>query len=439
MKSIVIASNKSDGGKTTITLGIMRALIKRGFKVQVYKVGPDYIDPAFHKHITERACRNLDIHLMGENGVRASYSRGRGDFGVVEGVMGLYDGKGITSEGSTAAVAKLLNLPIILVISPQAQSTTVCAEINGLLAFEKVNITGVIFNNVSESYYELLKKAVEKHCSPRLKVFGYVPNEEKLKLKSRHLGLVQRSEVENLDDKIEKCSELLERHVDMDALMNAFSETYIFKDFFHLENVGLKTAIARDEAFSFYYEENIELFKELGQVKFFSPMRDEKLPEGINFLYIGGGYPEVFKEKLSSNLSMLESIKNSLNNGLKAYAECGGLMYLMEKIEDKNMVGFFEGKAEMTKTLQNFGYGKIEVTEKNSLLSRGIKINCHEFHKSYVDSPERKVCVVKKESYEGDNKTWQCGYARGNTLAGYPHIHFFGNLELLKNMVKGDR
>ena len=200
MKSIVISSNSSGGGKTTLTLGIMRSIIKRGYQVQGYKVGPDYIDPAFHKHVTTKASRNLDLFLMGEAGVKASYSRGTGDYGVVEGVMGLYDGKGITSEYSTAHLAKTLNLPIILVITPKAQSVTLCAEINGIVDFEKANIVGVILNNIGASYYELLKAAIEKNCSPDLKVFGYLPNSEELKLKSRHLGLVQSSEVEDLDN-----------------------------------------------------------------------------------------------------------------------------------------------------------------------------------------------------------------------------------------------
>ena len=435
MKSIVIASNKSGGGKTTITLGIMRALIKRGFKVQGYKIGPDYIDPAFHKHITRTASRNLDLHLMGEAGVKASYSRGNGDFGVVEGVMGLYDGKGISTEGSTAAVAKVLNLPIILIISPKAQSITLCAEINGLLAFEKTNVVGVILNNVNESYYKLLKAAIEKHCSSKIKVFGYVPKEESLKLKSRHLGLVQSSEVEDLDNKIEKCSELIEKYVNMKELMEVFNETESFEDGFHLKNIGLKTAVAKDEAFNFYYEENIELLKELGEVKFFSPLRDETLPEGINYIYIGGGYPEVFKEKLSSNVTMLNSIKKHLKNGLRAYAECGGLMYLMEEIEGKKMVGFFKGKAEMTKRLQNFGYAEIEIAKDNRILPKGMKISCHEFHKSLIKSEEKKVYLVKKETYEGEIKTWKCGYVKGNALGAYAHIHFFSNLEFLKSMV----
>lgn len=345
MKSIVISSDSSGGGKTTVTLGIMKALIKRGYKVQGYKVGPDYIDPAFHKSITGTASRNLDLYLMGENGVKASFSRGRGDLGIVEGVMGLYDGKGIDSEYSTANVARVLDLPVVLVISPKSQSTTLCAEINGIVNFESINICGIIFNNIGESYYKLLKAAVEKNCN--LKVFGYIPADERLSLKSRHLGLVQSSEVEDLNEKIELCSELILKNVNLEILLKYFKEGPDFRDEYHLKNRNIRTAVPYDKAFSFYYKENIELLEEAGEIVFFSPLKDKSLPENIDFLYIGGGYPEVFVKELSRNRSMMESINKKLKSGLACYAECGGLMYLMGGIEDAeekrvlNTVGFF--------------------------------------------------------------------------------------------------
>ena len=222
MKSIVIASNCSGGGKTTVTLGIMKALKNRGFKVQGYKVGPDYIDSAFHTKITGSDSRNLDLYLMGDAGVKASFSRGEGDLGVVEGVMGLYDGKGIDTSNSTYHVSKVLDLPIILVLSPKAQVATLCAEINGIMNFKDANIKGVILNNITESYYNLLKASINENCN--LKVLGYLPSDERLGLKSRHLGLIQSSEVEDLEEKIEICAELLEKHLDMDLLLDTFKD-----------------------------------------------------------------------------------------------------------------------------------------------------------------------------------------------------------------------
>lgn len=440
MKSIVISSNSSGGGKTTITLGIMKALMKKGFDVQGYKVGPDYIDPAFHSYITRKPSRNLDLFLMGEEGVKAAFSRGKGDIGIVEGVMGLYDGKGIDSKYSTAHVARVLNLPILLVITPKAQSATLCAEINGILNFEKVNAAGIIFNNISESYYNLLKAAVEKNCN--IKVFGYVPKDERLSLKSRHLGLVQSSEVEDLNEKIDLCSDLILKYVNLQELLTCLKETENYEDNYHLINRGKKISIAYDKAFSFYYTENIELLKELGEVTFFSPIKDKKVPEHTEFLYLGGGYPEVFIKELSENKSMLSSIKELLEKGISCYAECGGLMYLtdgiqvMDNSEYFKTVGFLNGKAYMTKKLQNFGYAELEIKEKNSLIDIGTKVNCHEFHKSYVDLKENKICTVTKEVYDGSLKKWQCGYSKMNTMGAYGHVHFFGNLDMLKQLVK---
>lgn len=446
MKSIVIASNSSGGGKTTVTLGIMKAFKNRGFEIQGYKVGPDYIDSAFHTKITGKDSRNLDLYLMGEAGVKASFSRGCGELGVVEGVMGLYDGKGIDASYSTYHVSKVLDLPIILVLSPKAQVATLCAEINGIVNFKDANIKGIILNNITENYYKLLKAAIKENCN--LKVLGYLPKDERLSLKSRHLGLIQSSEIEDLDEKIEICAELLEKHLDMDLLLEQFKESEKYVDDFHVENKGKRIAVAYDKAFSFYYKENLELLEEMGQVIYFSPIKDKKLPSNIDFLYIGGGYPEVFIKELSENTTMIESIKKALDNGLHCYAECGGLMYLTlgerpegEKLQGEeetshNTVGFFKGYYTLTKKLQNFGYAEIKVDVENNILPQNMSINCHEFHKSFVDLSEEKMFKLSKEGYDGNEKNWQCGYVKKNTIAVYGHVHFWGNLQWFKEIFK---
>ena len=427
MKTMIISSNCSGGGKTTVTLGLMKALKNRGYDIQGYKVGPDYIDPGFHTAITGNVSRNLDLHLMGEEGVKASFSRGKGDLAVVEGVMGLYDGKGLTEECSTYSISKVLDdAPIILVITPKAQSITLCAELNGIKAFKEANIAGVILNCISEGYYNLLKPAIEMHCN--LKVFGYIPKDEKLNLESRHLGLVQSIEVSNLNDKIDYLAKLIEGNINLTEIIESFKVISKYADNYHLENKNKKIAIAYDEAFRFYYKENIELLEEAGEVIYFSPLKDSKLPENIDFLYLGGGYPEVFKEELSKNTSMLKSIKDALDDGLDCYAECGGLMYLTENIDDINMVGFLKGNSEMTKRLNRFGYATVSVED--------IRINCHEFHKSKVNLSEDPIYDVTKNSYTGEEIKWKCGYKKNNTLAGYPHVHFFGNLEFIKKLLK---
>lgn len=436
MKSLIISSNCSGGGKTTFTLGLMKALKNRGYDIQGYKVGPDYIDAGFHGEVIGKASRNLDLHLMGEEGVRASFSRGTGEIGVIEGVMGLYDGIGITEEGSTYEVSKVLdNTPIILVITPKAQVATLCAEINGLKDFRDANIVGVVINSVGEKYYELLKAAIELNCN--VKVLGYIPKEERIKLESRHLGLIQSIEVDNLIEKIEICANLIEEHVDLDLIIDNLKEIPKYEDKFHLKNKGIKTAVAYDEAFRFYYKENLELLEEIGEVIYFSPLHDTELPKDIDFLYLGGGYPEVFKEKLEENISMRKSIKLALDNGLKCYAECGGLMYLTEKISGKDMVGFFSGYSEMTNKLMRFGYSKLVMKDEES--KKQIKVNCHEFHKSDVKLAEDTVYTVEKESWSGESLSWTCGYKKKNTLAGYPHVHFIGNLDFLKVLLGYDK
>lgn len=427
MKTLIISSNCSGGGKTTFTLGLMKALKNRSYDVQGYKVGPDYIDTGFHTEITGKVSRNLDLHLMGEEGVKASFSRGKGDLAVIEGVMGLYDGKGLDESCSTYSVSKVLNnSPILLVITPKAQSVTLCAEINGIKNFKNANIVGVVLNCISAGFYKLLKPAIEIHCG--LKVFGYIPKDDELKLESRHLGLVQSVEVGNLNKKIDYLSEIIEKHIDLDGIIESFKEVKSFEDNYHLSKSNKRIAVAFDEAFRFYYKENLELLEEAGEVIYFSPLRDKKIPEDIDFLYLGGGYPEVFKETLSKNTEMLNSIKEALDNGLKCYAECGGLMYLTGNIDNVNMVGFLNGNSEMTKSLNRFGYA--------TLLFKNIEINCHEFHKSKVNLNEETMYDVIKTSYTGEKINWRCGYKKNNTLAGYPHVHFFGNLEFIKELLK---
>ena len=495
MKSIIIASNSSGGGKTTFTLGLMKALKNRNLDVQGYKVGPDYIDPAFHKEVTKKSSRNLDSFLMGEEGVIRNYLEGKGDVGIIEGVMGLYDGIGIEDKASTYEISKLLgNMPIILVLSPKGQSGSICAEVEGFKNYRNANIVGVVLNSVSEKYYKLLKYAIEENCN--VKVLGYLPKEEKISLSSRHLGLVQSMEILNLEEKLNICGKLIEEYVDLDVIIDKMYEfkgeikvitdalnSHVVKiqsnavnsKFNELEvqnelkghvktNEGekksLRMGVALDKAFSFYYKDNLEFLENLGEVIYFSPIKDEALPENLDFLYIGGGYPEVFKEELENNYSMRSSIKKALEEGLKCYAECGGLMYLTKSIDGAEMVGFFNGNSGMTKMLQNFGYCKVKVNKKYFNKSLGLslnsynknmdntqenskktmqeeyfEINAHEFHKSQVNLEDNKVYEVEKTQYDGEIIKWQCGYIKGNTLAGYAHINFLGNIELIKSLI----
>ena len=442
MKSVIIASNHSGGGKTTFTLGLMNLLKKRGFDVQGYKVGPDYIDTAFHKRITKKGSRNLDVHLMSEDGVRYNYLKGNGEFGIIEGVMGLYDGMGSSLKASTYDISRILgNMPIILVLSPKGISLTLCAEINGLKNFKNANIQGILLNNVSEKYYKLLKYEIEENC--KIKVLGFMPKDESISLKSRHLGLVQSSEIDDLNEKINNISNLIEKYVDMEALLSIMqeynsdisrmeAEIIKFAEEVKSNKPNMKIGVAYDKAFSFYYENNLEILKTVGDIVYFSPMEDERLPENLDFLYIGGGYPEIFKEVLSKNISMRNSIKQYLEAGLRCYAECGGLMYLTQAIDETEMTGFFNGKSFMTKRLNNFGYCIIKIMDGSC---ENISINAHEFHKSYVEINRKTIYEVYKEQYDGNVIRWKCGYKKKNTLAGYAHVNFLNNIDFLKKLL----
>lgn len=434
MKSIIISSNCSGGGKSTFTLALMKVLIDRKYDVQGYKVGPDYIDTAFHTHVCKKSSRNLDLFMMGEDGVKSSYSKGEGDIGIIEGVMGLYDGLGYDSKYSTYHLSKVLNLPIILLITPKAQSNTLCAELMGLLNYENPNIKGVVLNNISESFYKLLKKLIEKNTP--LKVFGYLPKEEEIVLKSRHLGLIQSSEIEDLDKKINVSSKILEEHVEIEEIINCLEEITKYPiENIQVEDKFLKIGYALDKAFSFYYKDNLELLEEMGELIPFSPLKDKKLPEDIDLLYIGGGYPEIFEKELSFNKDLLSDIKNKLENGLPAYAECGGLMYLTKGSDTNNLVGFFDGRYKMTDKLMNFGYAKLQVLKENHIFPKGLEINCQEFHKSYVQLKEQTIFSLSKNYYE-EEKKWQCGYMKKNVIASYAHIHFYGNIEFFNSLIK---
>ena len=432
MKSVVIASNSSGGGKTTFTIGLMNLLKRKGYDIAGYKVGPDYIDGAFHEKITGKPSRNLDFFLQGEDGLKAVYSRNNEDIGVVEGVMGVYDGIGTTLEASTAHVSKILGLPIILVISPKASSLTFIAELKGIIDFSDCDFAGIVLNNISKSYYVFLKQLIEEIL--HMKVLGYLPKDDRIILGSRHLGLVQSQEVTDLQDKIDVVSNLIEENIDVNSILELMKETDKFKDDYHLKSLGLRIGIAKDVAFSFYYKENIELLEEAGEVIYFSPLKDEKVPDDLDFIYLGGGYPEIFSKELSQNISFISSLRNELEKGTPCYAECGGLMYLMKSIDNVNMVGFFDGETYMTKTLNNFGYNHIDISE-NQLIKRNLSINSHEFHKSKIECSNKTVYKLSKKTFNGGLKEWTCGYIKNNTLGAYGHVHFFSNLDFIKEII----
>ncbi|MDF2523148.1 MAG: hypothetical protein K0R31_789, partial [Clostridiales bacterium] len=396
---IVIAGTNSGCGKTTVTAGIMSALVNRGLQVQAFKVGPDYIDPMFHTFVTGRYSRNLDSWMLKEDVLSHLFVKNSqdADISVVEGVMGFYDGFGGHSTiGSTSHVSIIINAPVILVVNGEGTSLSLAALVKGFKEFDKdVEIRGIIINNIkSQGGYQLLKEIVEETTG--IPVVGYLLKNDSFSLTSRHLGLIPSGEIEGLKDRMEVLSKEIEKTIDLEQLINIANESVEFEnkslDFFYSQldygEQKPRIAVAWDKAFNFYYQDNLDLLENLGaKLEFFSPLKDSKLPDNIDGLYFGGGYPEVYAKDLEENALMRQEIKKAIEHGIPAYAECGGLMYLSESLQDKegntfNMAGCIPGESKMTSSLQRFGYIEVELKGNNVLTEKPNKVRAHEFHYS---------------------------------------------------------
>ena len=449
MKKFLIAGTSSGVGKTTLTLGVMQALKKRGMKVQPYKVGPDYIDTAYHSKVTGNKSRNLDSYMLEDEKVKYLFERAmkEKDIAVVEGVMGLYDGKGTTIDNcSSSAMAKLLKLPVILVIDARAMAASSAAMVLGYKMIDpEVNIVGVIANNVkTKSHFKLVKESVEHYCN--IPVIGYLPPNEAWRLPSRHLGLVPSSELDALEEMFEKLGEAIEQTIDIDKLLELCEAEEVTSSFEKVieplkQKVKGTMAVAYDEAFNFYYEDNLELLRDLGiKLVYFSPLRDKVLPD-CDWIYIGGGFPEVFAKELEANEKMRESLYKAHKKQIPIYAECGGLMYLGSYLVDEegkrySMVGILEGESKMTSGLKRFGYCYGEALEDTILSKKGESLRGHEFHHSEFYSKELAAYRMRKNKEDDDDKTWLGGYSKGNTLASYLHIHFYSHLDAVERFLK---
>lgn len=447
---LVIAGTQSGVGKTTVSMGLMAALSNK-MKVQPFKVGPDYIDPAYHTFITNKKSRNLDGWMLNEESLRYLFRKNAAtaQVSVIEGVMGLYDGAEVkNSIGSTAHVAKTLNAPVILVIDGSGMSASSAAMVLGYKSLDTdLDLAGVIVNRVSgEGHYRLIKEAIEYKTN--VKVYGYLPKDNGFELPSRHLGLVPSVEIEGLKKKIEKLARLIEETVEVDELVRLAEnwEKRVLSGQFEIERIACKKsipiAVAYDKAFNFYYWDNLELLEEMGaELKFFSPMKDKHIPKEACGMIFGGGFPEVFAEELAGNKQIKQEIKEALAKRLPYYGECGGLMYLLEEIEDfegkkHEMVGYFPGKCQMTSRLQRFGYAQLSLKDDCIFGKKGKTIKVHEFHRSLVKGNELPTAYhLKKERAGRIIKEWECGYQKDNGIAGYPHLHLYSNIEFAHNFM----
>jgi cobyrinic acid a,c-diamide synthase len=427
---IVIAGTNSGCGKTTVTCAILQALVNRQLKVGAFKCGPDYIDPMFHSQIIGAKSANLDLFFFPENTLKYLLAKNGGDreISIIEGVMGFYDGMGLTTtRASTYELARITRSPVVLVIGAKGASLSVLAGIQGFLNFSPDNrIWGVILNESTAKTYEVLAAEIRKRFAGKVRPLGFLPPLPQCRLESRHLGLVTAAEVENLREKLQMLAKQAEQSIDLDGLLElARGAPPVSCETVKLPRYRetVRIAVARDKAFCFYYEDSLEALAEMGaELVPFSPLRDPVLPPCIHGLYLGGGYPELYARELSENRSMLASVRRALEQGLPCIAECGGFMYLTEAIGDCPMVGFLPGRSYDTGRLTRFGYVRLTAKEDTMLCQAGEEICGHEFHHWDTDYPGSSFVA-----YKDSGQSWDCVFATKHLYAGYPHFHFYAN------------
>lgn len=460
-KGVVVGGTHSGSGKTTVTLGLLAALKKRGVSLAPFKVGPDFIDPGHHRQITGKQSRNLDGWMLSESENRKIFTKGiaDADMAVVEGVMGLFDGyDGRSEAGSTAQMSKWLNLEILLVVNARSMARSAAAVVFGFTQFDPgCRFCGVVFNNVASSrHMNYLRQAVESTTS--LPVLGGLPKNADLQIPGRHLGLVTAEDHAFTKEREASLAKFIEENLDLDALIDRLPDI-IVEDVGSAENEKkadggrklfsvpgnnkVRIGVARDNAFCFYYPDNFELLEKFGaRIVFFSPVHDRTVPEGLDGLYLGGGYPELHADRLSKNISMRKSILKICRDGMPVYAECGGFMYLCEKLIIKeggiyDMVGCFPFTSRMKSRLAALGYRKIRLSYKTPLGEKGLAARGHEFHYSCMEkihSTEKVSRVYEATDRSGADRDCP-GYLVNQCLGSYVHLHFGSCPAMAENFV----
>jgi cobyrinic acid a,c-diamide synthase len=444
---LVVAATGSGRGKTSLAVGLLTALSRRGYRVAAFKAGPDFLDPMHHRAATGRPCHNLDAWMLSEEAVLALYARhaATADVAVVEGVMGLFDGfSGASDAGSTARLAKILGLPVLLVADARAMGRSAAALVKGFAEFDPdLEFLGVVFNQVGgESHREILAQAMQS--VPDMPVLGYLPRDAALAMPSRHLGLCAPDETADQSAVYAALADAVESRLDVTRLL----ENLPLVELPDPEpgpppKVRVRLGVARDAAFGFYYEENLRLLRAAGaEIAPFSPLDDAALPPDLDGLYLGGGYPELFAARLAGNEAMRRAVREFCGYGRPVYAECGGFMYLMRGLADASgavfpMAGVFPLTAAMGPRFAALGYREA-VTSADSLLGpAGTTARGHEFHYSrLVPAPDdapghapglRTIYALSGRAGRLDGPE---GYALGNVLGSYVHLHFGSNPDL---------
>ncbi|MFI3226075.1 MAG: cobyrinate a,c-diamide synthase [Clostridia bacterium] len=431
---VLIAGTNSGCGKTTVTCAILSALVARKMNVSSFKCGPDYIDPMFHGKIIGVPSSNLDAFFFDNNTLKYLLAQNSKDISVIEGVMGFYDGMSINStKSSSYDIAKITNTPVILTVNCRGLAYSILPMIEGFAKHKKdYNFAGVILNNITKSTYQSVKPLIE---NAGIKVLGYLPKlPENLVIESRHLGLVTANEIQNIKEKLVELGEFAEQTIDIDKIIecaNSAKNISYSPISYAKTDDNLTIAVAYDNAFCFYYKDNLKLFEKLGvKIAYFSPINDKKLPD-CDGLYLGGGYPELYLQKLSDNQTMLKSIYEFLQKGMPCIAECGGFMYLNNEIDGHKMVGFLDGLCENTKKLSRFGYATFNANCDNLLCKIRENFKGHEFH--YYDCTQNgSDFLATKEN----GKQWNAAIANENLYAGFPHINFYSNIKIAENFIK---
>jgi len=471
---VLIAGDRSSAGKTTVCIGLLGTLRARGLEVQAFKVGLDYIDPGFHTLVSGRPSRNLDGFLMPPEVVKEIFVRGceGADIAVIEGVRGLYEGLNYSDDvGSTAQIAKILHCPVILVIDAGSITRSVAALVNGYKSFDpEVQLSGVILNNIgSERHGEKAELAVEKYSG--VKVIGKIPRKSDLGISMRHLGLITATECKSrwndFNSVLSEINKSVEDNVDIKVLLTMAKSASRIKepdlkvfiekrDMDKSKEKKVRIAVAFDEAFNFYYQDTLDLLAlEGAELLYFSPIRDKKLPKGVDAVYIGGGFPEIYGEELSSNTQMLDAVKDFYDGYGVIYAECGGLMYLMEQLEYTPLQGLPGRKTELhrggsfdmcgvIKGLVRFGEKRVvnyvegEFQKDCILGKKGSRFKGHEFHHSEIILKENVDFAYKMLRGEGI-KDGRDGIISKNCLASFAHLHAASYTEFAENFVRSAR
>ena len=447
-RGLVVAAPASGMGKTTVAVGLMAALTSRGEVVQPFKVGPDFIDAGLHRLATGRPSYNLDGWMVPEKGVKGLFSRAMGGAtsAIVEGAMGLFDSApGDPMAGSTAQIAAWLKLPVVLVVDCSHQAGSVAALVHGFATFHPhVRIPMVILNRVgSARHARLLEDALSS--IEGVELVGMIPRDPECRTPSRHLGLVTAQDLPSPSYWVERLRQLIASHVDMDRLLAGMAEVPegghgVRQPAKGTGAGGPVVAVAQDEAFCFYYQENLDLLVQAGATVIpFSPLRDRDLPPETKMIYLGGGYPELHAEALASNRAMMEAIRAAHRAGIFIYGECGGMIYLGQRIRLRDgreipMCGILPVAFAMEGRFQALGYRQVETVEETPFGPVGIVLRGHEFHYSRIVAQEGGTAPFESSAPFQDQDCHR-GVKTGNTLAGYCHLHLGSNPEVASHIV----